>query len=62
MDIEVYFESPKVSQSKINIYEKGIKDKLEEIKYEIIEELNKKHSIKIDIKNNCIIKNNNGKT
>ena len=62
MDNEVYFESPKVSQSKINIYEKGIKDKLEEIKYEIIEELYKKHSIKIDIKNNCIIKNNNGKT
>jgi chaperonin cofactor prefoldin len=59
MDIETYFESTKVSSYKYHSYEKYLKEKLEEIKKEIIKKLNDEYSIQIDIKNNCIIKNIN---
>ena len=59
MDIETYFESTKVSEGKCLSHEKSLKDKITEIKEEIIKRLNEEYSIQIDIKNNCIIKNIN---
>ena len=54
----VYFESIKVSSYSNSFYNKTLQDKVDEIKNIVIERL-KEYSIEIDIKNNCIIKNNN---
>ena len=59
MDIEVYFESTKVSEGGCLLYEKSLTDKINDIKEELIKKLNDEYSIQIDIKNNCIIKNIN---
>ena len=60
MELETYFESPKVSQSRFHQYEKNLEDKVNEIKSEIIKILNERYSIQIDIKNNCIINSIDG--
>ena len=59
MDTMVYFESIKVSSYSTSFYNKTLQDKVDEIKDIVIERLSKEYSIEIDIKNNCIIKNNN---
>lgn len=62
MDIEIYFESTKVSENKYNQYEKSLEEKIKQAKSEIIKKLYEKYSIKIDIKNNCIINSIDGKS
>lgn len=62
MDIEIYFESTKVSENKYNQYEKNLEEKIKQAKSEIIKRLYEKYSIQIDIKNNCIINSIDGKS
>ena len=60
MELETYFESPKVSHNRFHQYEKNLEEKVNEIKSEIIKMLNERYSIQIDIKNNCIINSIDG--
>lgn len=62
MDLEIYFESPKISKNNFHQYEKNLEDKVTEIKSEIIKLLDERYSIKIDIKNNCIINSIDGRS
>ena len=55
MEVEILFESTKVSTENYNHYETKLEEKVNEIKNEIISILNERYSIQIDIKNNCII-------
>ena len=57
MDIEIYFESAKVSKKHFHNYEKDLEGKINEIKSEISKRLYEIYSLQIDIKNNCIINN-----
>lgn len=57
MDIEIYFESVKVSNDKKNQYERLLEEKKKEIISELTKRLNERYSIQIDIKNNCIVNN-----
>ena len=62
MELETYFESPKISKNNFHQYEKNLEEKVNEIKSEIIKLLNERYSIKIDIKNNCIINSIDGRS
>ena len=57
MDIEIYFESAKVSKKLFHNYEKDLDGKINEIKSEISKRLYERYSLQIDIKNNYIINN-----
>ena len=56
MDLDIFFERVKVSSGTLHKIDKQYENKQEEIKEALKDILFKEYLIKIDIKNNCIVK------